>query len=335
MVALVVAGLVLLVTGVSVVAWLSARREPAPATQAAPAVAGGNRPSEDSSRTQARPAGTPGDLERRLAALTEAIEKLAVARGDERMAALREVEAGSSDIPHLPAEMKEKLAGILDKRRGELLGVEGAYPYMMRIYSVLDGAKARSLQAEWEANRVEYADPKSGEAHALTRDLVRGEQADKIKRLLDRGFDPLEEKVPYGVSLFTLIGEGNRPKLLELLLSRGIPADSVSKNRGTALEYQTGQGGSSLEMIRLLLVHGANPNQQNARGRTPLHHGAARGREDIVSLLLEHKADPNLPDKDGATPLDLAEKGTSPAAKKIVEMLTKAGAKRGSALRQK
>jgi len=51
-----------------------------------------------------------------------------------------------------------------------------------------------------------------------------------------------------------------------------------------------------LDVVKLLLEHGADPNVQDDEGETPLHHAAAwRDNVDIVRLLLEHGADPGTP----------------------------------------
>jgi hypothetical protein len=45
---------------------------------------------------------------------------------------------------------------------------------------------------------------------------------------------------------------------------------------------------------------------KNVLGDTPLHVAAARGHLEVVQLLLGHGADPRLHNKDQQTPTDLA-----------------------------
>jgi hypothetical protein len=63
-----------------------------------------------------------------------------------------------------------------------------------------------------------------------------------------------------------------------------------------------------VEVAKLLLRHGADPNAKNEGGDTPLHDAASEGHVGIVKLLLDHGADPTAKNKDGDTPLDLARR---------------------------
>ena len=59
-----------------------------------------------------------------------------------------------------------------------------------------------------------------------------------------------------------------------------------------------------VEVVKLLLEHGANPNARDMYGVTPLHLAARKGHVEITKLLLEHGADPNAKEKlGGETPL--------------------------------
>jgi ankyrin repeat protein len=57
------------------------------------------------------------------------------------------------------------------------------------------------------------------------------------------------------------------------------------------------------DVVRILLVSGANPNARNKYGWTPLMWAAGQGYNDIVRALIASGARPNLQDRNGWTPL--------------------------------
>lgn len=72
----------------------------------------------------------------------------------------------------------------------------------------------------------------------------------------------------------------------------------------TALDSAAAKG--DLEMVKLLLESGANPNAQGPMKMTPLTAAVRAKRLDIVELLLDHGADPTVAGRDGQTPLQIA-----------------------------
>ncbi len=65
----------------------------------------------------------------------------------------------------------------------------------------------------------------------------------------------------------------------------------------------------SVESVRFLLDHGADPNVGAPNGGTPLMLAAGRGHIDVVRLLLDHDADPARTTTAGETALALARAG--------------------------
>jgi hypothetical protein len=88
----------------------------------------------------------------------------------------------------------------------------------------------------------------------------------------------------------------NNPYLINTTARDGFADDSTPLMY--ALKTHDGHR-CSINVIRLLLEHGADPNLQDAEGKTPLMYAAKRDQH-IVRLLLEHGAEPLLQNKKGS-----------------------------------
>ena len=64
---------------------------------------------------------------------------------------------------------------------------------------------------------------------------------------------------------------------------------------------------SNVDVLRLLLCHGACIDHQNSDGYTALHVAAMNGCVEATRLLLQYGADPLREDNDGLTPVDWTE----------------------------
>ncbi|KAB5563286.1 ankyrin repeat-containing domain protein, partial [Coniochaeta sp. 2T2.1] len=78
---------------------------------------------------------------------------------------------------------------------------------------------------------------------------------------------------------------------------------------------------SRMEITKLLLTGGADPNEKDPRGRTAMNKAAARGDTAMMELLMEYGADPeNRESATGVSPLiDAAEYGHAPAVMLLLE----------------
>jgi len=78
------------------------------------------------------------------------------------------------------------------------------------------------------------------------------------------------------------------------------------QNGRTLLRLLAQCGGTEcLEKIQLLLKNGAQVNEKDSHGRTPLMHAVHQNKKDVVRLLLENGADPNLKDNGGHSAIEL------------------------------
>ena len=62
----------------------------------------------------------------------------------------------------------------------------------------------------------------------------------------------------------------------------------------------------SLEVIKLLLEFGADPNKTNSNGQSAIYFAVQKGRTDAVTFLVESGCQIETADSIGYTPLDFA-----------------------------
>ena len=75
----------------------------------------------------------------------------------------------------------------------------------------------------------------------------------------------------------------------------------------TPLHHAASRKGPTIEGVRTLVEGGANPNEElDSDGLTPLHLAAMNGDSEFIRILLERGANPNVMDHDRRTPLYLA-----------------------------
>jgi ankyrin repeat protein len=91
------------------------------------------------------------------------------------------------------------------------------------------------------------------------------------------------------------------------LLAAGADADELA-TASFALVTPLGTAATfgAVEIVNLLLGHGADTERTSDHGHTPLHAAAANGNRAIVELLLVHGANAAAVTADGRTPADLA-----------------------------
>lgn len=148
--------------------------------------------------------------------------------------------------------------------------------------------------------------------------------AEVLRFLADRGLDPKDE-IPV-VPRRLLFGRA-RPSAIEFGMARGVavPGDVLLRSN-----WQ-----SPAMLTRWIESNGADPNARGggAYGVTPLLTVAASevAGADSLRVLLEHGADPNQPDGEGETPLDWATYRDDRAK---IALLETRGARRGEGPRR-
>ena len=165
--------------------------------------------------------------------------------------------------------------------------------------------------------------------------LDRGADVDALTTVGRAGETPLMMQLRFGTQegVRFLLERGANPNLgglkhspsrsmadaLKLLLQHGWDINERVVGR-TLLHHDANHGHGS--RMRLLLEHGADPNIEDAAGRTALHLVSARGTgSEAIRALVEAGARVDARDHEGRTPLDLASSARSQAAARaLVEL---------------
>jgi ankyrin repeat protein len=149
--------------------------------------------------------------------------------------------------------------------------------------------------------------------HALVDAASAGDLA-MVERLIGEGVDvnAVDQRTNSTLGIKTgdnalreAAGHGHVP-VVRALVAAGADLDQPDHYGWTPLLSAIQEGHA--DVVEELLRSGANPNKPNSVGRTPIHE-ASYTRCGIVGQLLEYNADPTIADDDGVTPLTRAERG--------------------------
>jgi hypothetical protein len=131
-----------------------------------------------------------------------------------------------------------------------------------------------------------------------------------LKRCMSSRFDPSTTDKEGLTCLHLAAKNGHIDCLRYLLDSCRCDVDEAETTSGrTALHFSVSNRRSpqtSLQVAKLLLERGADPNRQSEEGWTSLHVAASNGHARCLKRLLEHGADIHLSDSQGRTACDIA-----------------------------
>jgi ankyrin repeat protein len=130
---------------------------------------------------------------------------------------------------------------------------------------------------------------------------IRNDNAEIVRGLLDRGFDPntRDEKGQPGLTI--AIQERSLKTARVLLAWPAIDIDALNQAGESALMMAALKG--DLTGVQLLLKHGAQVNQS---GWSAIHYAVTGPEPSIAALLLQNGADIDAASPNGSTPLMMA-----------------------------
>lgn len=122
-------------------------------------------------------------------------------------------------------------------------------------------------------------------------------QTEAVKLVLEAGADTKLKDKDGWTAFYFACSHGNDARIVKLLLDAGANPNETNAKGETPLMWLG--WGDRTENFRALIAAGANVNTQDKDGRTPLMISAARFFRGEIKLLLDAKADVRAKDKKG------------------------------------
>lgn len=157
---------------------------------------------------------------------------------------------------------------------------------------------------------------------------VQAGDAEKLKSLLETSPDLANAENGQGLTLLGYAAHFGNGEAVRVLLEHGANVNAVSRSKVAYIPSNTAlhaaiAGKRSIEVVRLLLNHGADTGIMDSNGHTCLHTAAFHDDNvELIRLLLEHGADVNAAAGNGETAFAIA-KGQGNG--KVAELLQEAG----------
>lgn len=170
-------------------------------------------------------------------------------------------------------------------------------------------------------NIDEYASYEGNSRLMPLMQAASSQSCEFVRRLIDFGAY-LDVLCDNGFSALTYAAMSNRLDNALQLLERGASVDPVPRRQGSHSPLAAAVAMGHLEIVELLIEHGADIDWQDASGQAIVKSAARSGRLDCLSRLIEAGADPVAYDDEGFAAIhDAADNGHAA----IIERLLDAG----------
>jgi len=165
------------------------------------------------------------------------------------------------------------------------------------------------------------------------RDLLvqAGARADFMVNVRMGDLPALQKLLADGISIapsaLHAAARSGRAEVAKLLLQHGANPDELNEKKNTPLWFAAQSpakpASNRIEVMKLLLEAGADLNRRCEDGSTALHFAAWRGPAEVVEFLLSHGARNWIADNEGKLPVDYARKSNVAQDKEtIVELFS-------------
>ncbi|KMQ91742.1 ankyrin repeat domain-containing protein 17, partial [Lasius niger] len=139
-----------------------------------------------------------------------------------------------------------------------------------------------------------------------------------VRKLLTEGRS-VHETTEEGESLLSLACSAGYYELAQVLLAMNANVEDRGI-KGDCTPLMEAASAGHVDIVSLLIAHGADVNAQSTSGNTPLMYGCAGGHEEVVRVLLEAGANVEDHNENGHTPLmEAASAGHVQVAKILLE----------------
>lgn len=184
--------------------------------------------------------------------------------------------------------------------------------------AIREGAPAAQIEAMLR-HGADFDQP-DDQGHTPLMDAVFAGREDVAKLLLKKGAR-VNAVSRNGYTPLMVAAMGGHPAMVKQMVAQGAQLEAQDASGRSALVWATlftlpafasaQSGGATaadrLDVLKMLLEHGADANIKLSQGVTPLMLAAASGSPEVLALLIKHGAAVNAAGKqDGLTPLMLA-----------------------------